>query len=234
VSQPGLRDLSGLLALLAHDLRSPLAAILTNLNFLRSRIHDRAPDVEEALSDAILSSLMLGHFITNLDVLGRSLVDAPPAASAVALGPLVAESVSRLAPHARSVEVELELEPSSAAPTVCADTRWLARALDNVLANSIQYSGARSNVSILVQATESRGSVLVADRGPVVPADLRIWAMSFEGQAHAKQRFDVRYGRGLGLYCAAEAARIAGATMSVGEREGLATFELSAPLAASG
>src|SRR6267378_720347 len=61
--------LSELLALLAHDLRNPLSAVLTNVNFVKSTMRGRAPDIEEALGDSALSCATLGQVIGNLDVL---------------------------------------------------------------------------------------------------------------------------------------------------------------------
>ena len=79
-------------------------------------------------------------------------------------------------------------------------------------------------------ATADRGILLILDDGPDVPADLRNLAISPEWQGQAKLRYEARYGRGLGLYCASEAARIAGAELTIGNRAGRSTFELSAPL----
>ena len=58
-----------LLALLAHDLRSPLAAVMTNLGFVEGSIPPSDIDAVEAIADARLSCTMLEHLIANLDVL---------------------------------------------------------------------------------------------------------------------------------------------------------------------
>jgi len=109
--------------------------------------------------------------------------------------------------------------------------RWVGRALDNLLANSLQYSQTGSLVTIELAAGDEVGIIIVLDDGPVVPPELRSWALLMEAQNDAKRRFEARYGRGLGLYCAAQAARIAGARVALGERAGGSMFELSGPLA---
>jgi hypothetical protein len=56
--------------------------------------------------------------------------------------------------------------------------------------------------------------------------------LTVEGQSEAKKRYEARYGRGLGLYCAAQAARIGGAELTVGEGDGRFRIELWGPHAA--
>jgi K+-sensing histidine kinase KdpD len=230
VSQLGPKELAELLGLMAHDLRNPLSALFTNVNFLRVSLHESPAEVQEAVSDSMLCCAMLGQFISNLDVLGRSLVDSPPASSAVILQKATDEAVARFGQQSKALGVEISVDSTAVAPSVRADPRWLGRALDNVLANSLQYAPARSTVNLALEIRGDRGFVLVVDDGPVVPPDLRAWALSIGAQAHAKKRFEARYGRGLGLYCAAESARLAGAEISLGERQGRAFFEVSAPL----
>jgi signal transduction histidine kinase len=232
VSRPTHPDLAGLLELLAHDLRSPLSALLTNINFLAGSLAGRAPDVGEALSDSAISCSILAQFIANLDVLSRLLVDPPPVIREVVLQRVASEAVARFEPQAKAFGLKLCITHGSSSPTVMADPRWLDRALDNVLANSLQYASAGSTVDVELAVRTDRGWLIVIDDGPVVPPDLRAWAPSAEAQSRGTQRVESRYGRGLGLYCAAEAARLAGADMALAEREGRAAFELSAPLPA--
>jgi len=85
----------------------------------------------------------------------------------------------------------------------------------SLVANALQYSPANGCVRIEFIQMGDRGSVIVTDDGPPIPSDLRLLATSAEWQNEAKQRHEARYGRGLGLYCAAEAARIAGAQIDI-------------------
>jgi signal transduction histidine kinase len=230
LSQIGPKDLAEMLALMAHDLRNPLSALFTNINFLRATLQGSPAEVQEAVSDSMLCCSMLQQFIANLDVLGRSIVDSPPVASAVMLQKAADEASARFSSQARALGVELSMAGDSPAPGVLADPRWLGRTLDNVLANSLQYAPSKSTVNVALEVRADRGFIVVVDDGPVIPPDLRGWALSLSAQAHAKKRFEARYGRGLGLYCAAESARLAGAEVALGERQGRASFEVSAPL----
>jgi signal transduction histidine kinase len=231
VSPPSQHQLPELLALLAHDLRNPLSALLTNINFVRSTVKDRSSEVDEALSDSALSCTILGFFIGNLDVLSRSLSDSMPPRRPTAARQAASEAMLRLGPQAALLGVEVEMVAGPHAPRLLVDPGFFGRALDNLIANSLQYSPHKGKVRIECSSRKDRGLLTFIDDGPSVPLDLRELALKAEGQNAAKQRYEARYGRGLGLYCAAEAARISGAEVTIGERSGCSLLEISAPLA---
>lgn len=230
MSPPRPNQLADLLALLAHDLRNPLAALLTNVNFVRSSVKDGGPDVDEALSDSALSCSILGFFIGNLDVLSRSLSDSPPPRRPTAARQAASEAALRLGPQAALLGVDVQIVPGPHAPRLLVDPNFFGRALDNLIANALQYSPQKGKVKIECSSRKDRGVVTVIDDGPSVPVDLRELTFLAEGQNTAKQRYEARYGRGLGLYCAAEAARISGAEVTMGERSGHSALEISATL----
>ena len=63
-----------LLALLAHDLKNPLAAVLANLAFIDGSVASD-PDLRDALADARLASELLQRLVSNLEMIGRELGD---------------------------------------------------------------------------------------------------------------------------------------------------------------
>ena len=189
-----------------------------------------APDVEEALSDSALSCAILGFFIGNLDVLGRSVADSPPARRPTAARQAASEAALRLGPQATLLGVDIEIVSGPHTPRVLVDPTFFGKALDNLIANCLQYSPPKGKVKIECTARRDRGVLSVTDDGPIVPIDLRETTLQAEGQNVSKQRYEARYGRGLGLYCAAEAARICGAEVTIGERGGHSVLEISAPL----
>jgi len=229
LSPPSHKQLPDLLALLAHDLRNPLSALLTNINFVRSSVKGAA-DVDDALSDSALSCAILRFFIGNLDVLSRSLADSQPPRRPTAARQAASEAALRLGPQAALLGVDVEIVSGPHTPSVLVDPTFFGNALDNLIANCLQYSPHKGKVKIECTARKDRGVLIVTDDGPSVPVDLRELALQAEGQNVSKQRYEARYGRGLGLYCAAEAARICGAEVTIGERSGHSAFEISAPL----
>ena len=158
MSPPPHKQLPDLLALLAHDLRNPLSALLTNINFVRSTVKG-APDVEEALSDSALSCAILGFFIGNLDVLSRSLADSPPPRRPTAARQAASEAALRLGPQATLLGVDVEIVSGPHTPRVLVDPTFFGKALDNLIANCLQYSPPKGKVKIECTAPKrSRGS----------------------------------------------------------------------------
>src|SRR5581483_8653 len=96
--------LSELMALFAHDMRNPLSALLTNVNFIRAALRGRAPELEEALADSALSCSMLGQVIGNLDVLSRSFTAPSPSRHPTSLRQAAEESAGRFAAQAELVQ----------------------------------------------------------------------------------------------------------------------------------
>jgi signal transduction histidine kinase len=227
-------DLAALLAVLAHDLRNPLSALLTNVNFAHgSRDHGLAHEVAAALSDASLSCSVLGQLIGNIDVLSAVLAELPALPSVIGGRELVAEAVSRVAPLAALAGVRVDLTSPAPWPDVLVDRTFGVRALENLLANAIQFSPARAAVRISCEADADRCVICIEDDGPVIPEALREVVLTAAGQLIAKSTYSARYGRGLGLYCAAEAARMGGAELLAGERAGGSAFTLTAPTASA-
>jgi K+-sensing histidine kinase KdpD len=220
------------MSLLAHDLRNPLSAVLTNINFVRSAMRTRAPDIDEALSDSALSCAMLGQVIGNLDVLARTLSTATLARQPTVSRRIADDAVARFGPQAAIANLRFEVHELRQAPVLVVEPTFFARALDNLVANAIQYAPSGGAIRIECVEAGDRGKLVLLDEGPTIPADIRELALSGDWQGQAKQRYEARYGRGLGLYCAAQAARIAGAELTIADRDGRSAFELSAALAA--
>jgi signal transduction histidine kinase len=231
VSASSLEHLPELMSILAHDLRNPLSALLTNIHFVQSVARGTTLDVDEALSDSALSCTILGQVIGNLEVLGRAFGSSLPAPTPVGTREAAGQAVARAAPQAMLACIETKIAPGSLGSTVLVDPVFFGRALDNLLANAMQYSPANGKVNIELTSEGARGGVRITDAGPAVPPEFRERVLTEEGQADAKKRYEARYGRGLGLYCAAQAARIAGAELKIGERDGHFLIELWGPLA---
>ena len=231
MAPPLPNHLSELMSLLAHDMRNPLSAVLTNINFVEA-VHARARGRGRRGAGglgAVLHDARAGH---------RQPRRARPRARDVRSHQAGhggqtrgRRAAARFAPQAAASGVRIEVHETSKATALLVEPTFFTRALDNLIANALQYSPANGLVRIECGESGDRGFVSVADEGAAIPADLRELALSPEWQSQAKQRYEARYGRGLGLDCAAEAARIAGADLKIGERDGRSALELSGALA---
>jgi signal transduction histidine kinase len=183
------------------------------------------------LVDAQVSCKGLEHLIANLDILAG--VGQKKKTEEVNLLGIARSSVSRFETQARSSALSFEVDAAEPLPDVVVAPMPFERALDNLVVDALQHAPARSIVRVSAERHGDRAAIAVSDDGPVVPEDLRAAVLTADGQAAHKKRIESRYGRGLALFCAAEAAISAGAEVVVGERDGRSILLLLAPLTAA-
>ena len=238
MSEPN--DIAETLSLLAHDLKNPLAAVLTNLGFVRGFVDELDPnappdaaeltDVREAMLDAKLACEALQRFIANLEVVSRDLgggrTTIPPEAHPLDVLAIADEAASRHQLSATSRRLELAVVNDGPC-WARGDRDSILRAADNLIANAVQYAPAGTTITVEVRCTPTEVTFAVLDSGVVVPERLRDDAVTREGQSRAKGSADARYGRGLALYAAASSARIGGARVSVGARDGQSAITIT-------
>jgi K+-sensing histidine kinase KdpD len=168
--------------LLAHDLRTPLAAIAMNVDFALSELDPQvSPNVRGALEDCCKSSQTAMTLVADMvDAMQLASGELHPRLDDVDVQTLIAAAARAVAPEAaaRSVRLVWTAEPS----IVRADAGLLERALQRVLERALRH--ARSGGSIDVTLRD--GSVVVrvrsaeADSMPiVVEAGLRALATHF-------------------------------------------------------
>jgi signal transduction histidine kinase len=234
VASENLGTVGSLLALVAHDLRNPLSALHSNVGFLEATLATKDADALDALSDISASCSSLKHIIDNLELVGLTLLVERPSLDRmpVSLWELAHDGVQRLQTIAQSYGVRVEFQAErQGAPRVLAHREMVSRALGNLLFNSIQHGGTSDPVLVSLAVEGGQGIVRVSDGGPTVSDALRETAFTADGQLTCKGDPQGRYSRGLGLFSAAVAATLAGATVkSVDAPEGRNAFELHAPL----
>ncbi len=223
-----------LLALLAHDLKNPLAAVLANLAFLDSSV-EPDPDLRDALVDARLASELLQRLVSNLELIGRELGEgASGRPLEFSLRALLDEICAGEREHAegRHLMIVVREAPGAEGAFARTDRDRASRALGNLLANAVQHAPSGSEITIDCACLGTRWfEIAVSDDGPIVPEAMRAQAVAPAGQGTAKSG---RYGRGLGLLIAALAARHARGELEIGQRGGRSALVLRLPLAEAG
>ncbi|WP_155369992.1 HAMP domain-containing sensor histidine kinase [Catellatospora vulcania] len=201
----------------AHELRTPMASMRTNVEVL---IHagDRLDDRDRAalLSDLDLQSVELADLVADLVDLARSRTTDEPM-TAVDLTELGESAISLAEAHFPQTRFRLY-----APDTVTAQVRpaTLQRAMVNLLDNAAKFGPAGQTVELHLSTGhgESRTAhISVLDRNPVIPADER------ERVFHRFHRLDTSRavpGSGLGLAIVAQAAAAHQGTVAVTPRPG--------------
>ncbi|NUT08264.1 MAG: HAMP domain-containing histidine kinase [Hamadaea sp.] len=202
----------------AHELRTPMASLRTNVEFL---IHagyrlDKT-DRTELLTDLDRQSVELAQLVGNLVDLARSRpVDEP--AKTIDLTELTAEAVDLAGAHFPQTAYALHAPQPV---TVLAQPGALQRAVVSLLDNAAKFSPAGQTVDVHIdQRTTSSGQyadLSVADQGPTIPADQRERIFQrFYRLDHARSV----PGSGLGLAIVQQTAAAHGGTVTIFARPG--------------
>ncbi|MBD5786086.1 sensor histidine kinase KdpD [Cellulosimicrobium terreum] len=193
---------TALLAAVSHDLRTPLAAIRTAVDGLRSPDVALAPDDEDALVETVATATgRLERLIDNLLDLSRLQTGAVvPMPRAVSLDEIVPVAVEPVADR-------VVLDVPDDLPLVRTDPGLLERVVANLVANAVGFSTGEVRVS--ASAARDGVELRVVDRGPGLDDGAK------EHMFEPFQRLGAATGTGvgLGLAVAQGFARAVGATI---------------------
>lgn len=195
-------------ALIVHDIKSPLSAVLAGLEYAQ----DVAPPVEdlrESLHDARAAAQRIARLLGNLLDVARSEANA----LSLRLEPVdphevLAEIARRTGPLLRNSKLRLDLVSGAAGVVVQADRDVLTRVVENVLDNALRYAPRGGRIELATRLDGGSLQLRIGNNGPPIPEERRV--MVFEKFGSTK---DGRANLGLGMYfcrlaCEAHGGRI--------------------------
>ena len=207
--QKTLEQRKEFLALISHELKSPLARMRIALELIAEKNEDKPETIEiiDGIKGEITESEKL---IEQLLVLSRvemtlpSSIREPFDATAVAR-----QAADQVLPLAQAAHIKIDVNASQVAP-IRGDSTQILRALVNVLENAIKFSTEGSTVSLKVEQLQNGIEVSVADSGTGIPADERekIFEPFYRGTHNGDKE-----GSGLGLYIARKIVELHGGTI---------------------
>jgi PAS domain S-box-containing protein len=187
--QTALARLGEMAAVVAHEVKNPIAGIRGALQVIASRM---APDQRDRA--------VMGDIITRLDGLNAIVQDLlvfarprPVRAEHVDVAALVRGTADliRRDPALAAVDVRVDVDRAASA-IVQADPEQLQMVFQNVLINAAQAMNGLGHISVTIGDANGRCRLSIADHGPGMPADVRNKA--FDPFFTTKHR-----GTGLGL-----------------------------------
>ena len=199
-----------LIALVSHELKTPLTTLRMNLLLLGERPDDLTSRQGEILSTAIAGCEDLAGTIDELLDLSR--IEAGQlrlALTPVDLHALVEEAVRRFRPRYAEAGVALTAFRECPRAAVLADPPRLALVLSNVLSNALNYTPEGGRVTVHVSSRQNAGSpardllrVAVTDSGPGIPEELRdrVFEKFFRIESQRTLGRTAVQGAGFGLY----------------------------------
>ncbi|WP_312513098.1 ATP-binding protein [Massilia sp.] len=210
--EAGSRAQRDFLADMAHQLRTPLAGMQLQLEWLGQR-HAADPDTRRALEMMGLSNERMIRQVNQLLALARAREGQPTAAPApLDLAVLVGESVQFFVEKAarKDIDIGFELDPAP----VSGDAFGLRDLIDNLVDNAIRYTPTGGRVTVGCGREGQQTRFTVEDSGPGIPAARR--AAVFERFVRLNDKTD---GSGLGLAIVRDIASAHGAKVVVGDAD---------------
>jgi signal transduction histidine kinase len=223
VHRERLAALGELSAVVAHEVRNPLAVIFNSLGSLLRIL--RPEGDARLLLDAIQEEAdRLNRIVGDLLDFARP---TEPSLRPTQLGAVIDEAVAAALSHAfAGVEVRRDVDP--ALPPVRLDPHLVRQALLNLVVNALQAMPRGGLLAVRARREDAFAVVEVADSGPGVPAELR--GRIFEPFFTTKAT-----GTGLGLAVVRRIAEGHGGSVELASHpEEGACFVLRLPLAAPG
>jgi two-component system sensor histidine kinase/response regulator len=186
------------IALLVHDMKNPLAGVLSNAEFLVTS-GELDNDQGECAHDILSASRRLHRMVMSLlDVSQSEHGVLRPITTRLELTELVTNVRAHCAPKLRDKSLTLTVVMPPAPIRLEADRDMLMRLLANLLDNAMRYAPAHSSVSLEVQLEPDAVELRVTDSGPSIPAAER--PELFESYVRLQDNAArLRARRGLGL-----------------------------------
>jgi signal transduction histidine kinase len=192
-------ELNELMAIAAHDLRSPLFGLRGVLDLARARPPE-TPDKLQRLLDAASRS------ITTMVALVSRLLDVheaesriPPPLRRKDLRQLLANAIKMVEQQSAAAGVTIDLAAPERAVWALAHAESVAQILDNLLSNAIRFSPSGTTICASVGVLAGNPIIEVADHGIGVP-DTDRPKLFDKFQRGTSQPPNGQRGSGLGLY----------------------------------
>jgi PAS domain S-box-containing protein len=218
---------SDFIAVVAHDLRTPLGVVRSLLEITADEWPTMGDDERRATVDRARGRLeRLGEFVDDLfDAVRLDTGDLQISPEPVDVRGLVDQVVT----DALVTEPDRRIIVDGVAEAIAlADPQRTWQILDNLVSNALKFSPADSTVRVHLRADVARVDVDVIDQGPGVPVEQRDVLFGRFARLPASATTP---GAGLGLFIARSLAEAQGGALALAEPspEGGATFTLCLP-----
>lgn len=218
------------IAMVSHDLRTPISANILTLDLLRSdpSVGQLTERGEKLVERSVASNNRLMNMINDLLDLerleaGQLNIDA----ELTTFNDLIEEALPSVDVVAKSKSVNIKRDDSDAL-ILCESSR-IVQVLVNLLGNAVKFSPKDTEINIWIEEDEQFSNIHVTDQGPgigsdVLPFIFDRFRQGNDGAATIKQGF------GLGLEISKKLVELHGGTVSVASTVGQgSTFTIKLP-----
>lgn len=213
-----LEALGHMAAVVAHEVKNPLASVSGALQVLSTRM-------PETTSDGRVVRMLLGRISALARMVDELLVFARPRSPdriPMPLGRLVHGALDIISEDPRFTEIDVQLDVRDGDHRLLVDPSQLQPVLLNLLINASQAMDGAGSIRVAARHEVGVVKIVVQDSGPGIPADQR--ARIFEPFFTTKTR-----GSGLGLAICAQTIEAHGGSIELVDSDRGARFEITLP-----
>jgi signal transduction histidine kinase len=211
------------LAMVAHDLRSPVSNTVFAAGLLRLRLRESGVEALDSLLDIVCRSAEhMTHLISDLtDVVALESGRLTVHISTIPAAALVTDAIEALSGAAATAGVRLEVEITQDAGNVAADRTRILQVFTNLIGNALKFTQSGGSVRVTERTEADRVRFAVIDSGAgMEPAALqRVFEPFWRGPGHREHG----PGLGLGLTIARDIVALHGGTIHVTSAPGIGT-----------
>jgi signal transduction histidine kinase len=199
------------LAMVSHELRNPLNAILGWCAILRAPDGSSTARGLDVIARNASSQLKLVEDLLDAARMTSATLTVHP--RTIALPDVVQNAVDTMRPAADERQVSLRLTVADGIPAVAADADRLRQVLLNVLTNSLKFTDAGGSVDVRVSSSSGRARLSVQDTGRGIAPE--VLPHVFERFRQGSAADTARQGLGLGLTIARAIVELHGGMIAI-------------------
>lgn len=160
-----LEEKDQMIRIMAHDLKNPLANILSISEMLKE---DRSTNERDELTDLIekISGKSIGLIDKVLDMIVSEQQGILVKKEKLDLISILSEAVDELGKQAQRKKIAVILDTEVPSFQVDSDPTYLLLVFENLLSNAIKFSGMETTVTLSVNELENSVTIRVSDQGP--------------------------------------------------------------------
>ena len=187
------------LAILSHDLRSPLSAIITTAKYLKTNFHKMKQDTVQEMLELLYKSStdeldMLDYLVEWARIKYASEVFNPTKIELAYYVEKVFDTLNETA-SVKAINLHHEIEENT---NVFADSKMLISIIQNIVSNAIKHTESGGNIIVLAKRKEDKIIVQIKDTGIGMSKEIqeKLFAPQLKTLSEARKK---NKGAGIGL-----------------------------------